>query len=303
MNAAMTDASRDPNSAPRPGCLRRLYRALNVLRYHNYYYYAAMHLGCLAVLVVGVDRTALLLCGGLYVARMLAITAGYHRYFAHRSYQTSRAFQFVLGLIGCTAMQYGPIRWAAMHRLHHRHSDQPGDLHSPRRSGFWWSHLGWVLPGPPPGMREADTAPDLWRFPELRWLDRNFRLPPLALAIGCYLVGGWSGFVWGYVVSTVLVYHATFSVNSLAHLFGGKRYETSDDSRNNWLVALIAFGEGWHNNHHRYPASARQGFFWWEVDLTYCALRLLAGLGLIWGLRRPPDRVPTAKLVPQSPGG
>jgi stearoyl-CoA desaturase (delta-9 desaturase) len=285
---------------PRPGGIRRLCRGLNVLKHHNCYSQAALHLGCMATLAVGVHTPDVLLCAGLYLLRMLAITAGYHRYFAHRTYKTSRAFQFLLGLVGCTAIQAGPIWWAAAHRHHHRHSDVPEDLHSPRLGGFWWSHLGWVLASLP-DVREADTASDFWRFPELRWLDRNCRLLAVALAVGCFVAGGWSGFVWGFVVSTVLLYHGTFSVNSLAHLFGRQRYRTADDSRNNWLVALITLGEGWHNNHHHYPAAANQGFFWWELDLTYYVLRLLAALGIIWDLRTTPARVLTSQLVRQPP--
>ena len=247
-------------------------------------------------IVVGLDRRAVLMCAALFALRMLAITAGYHRYFAHRTYKTTRAFQFLLGLAGCTAIQSGPIRWAAVHRYHHRHSDLPGDLHSPRQSGFWWSHMGWVLPGTP-DVGDVDLVPDLWHFPELRWLDRNCLLPPLALAVACFLVGSWSGFIWGFVVSTVLVYHATFAVNSLAHLFGRQRYRTGDDSRNNWLVALVTFGEGWHNNHHHYQAAANQGFFWWELDVTYYVLRLVAVAGLIWDLRTPPAHVLASDLV------
>src|SRR5262245_37028494 len=194
-------AASDPAGNPSPDRGLPAFRhSLNVLENHNYYYYASMHLGCLAVIVVGVDATAVLLCIGLFAVRMLAITAGYHRYFSHRSYKTSRTFQFVLGLVGCTAFQYDPIRWAGVHRHHHRHSDMPKDLHSPRHTGFWWSHLGWVLPGPP-ALREEDTGSDFCRYPALRWLDRHFRLPPAMLAAGCFLAGGWSGFVWGFVVS------------------------------------------------------------------------------------------------------
>jgi stearoyl-CoA desaturase (delta-9 desaturase) len=244
---------------------------------------------------VGISIFDVALCVSLYLVRMLAITAGYHRYFAHRSYKTSRAFQFLLGLFGCTAMQYGPIRWASMHRHHHRHADDSKDLHSPRTSGFWWSHVGWILAGPP-RPSGTDVARDFQRYPELRWLDSNFWLPAIAMAFGCWLVGGWSGFVWGFVISSVLVYHATFSVNSIAHIFGRRRYQTSDDSRNNSLVALLTLGEGWHNNHHHFPASARQGFFWWEIDFTYMALRVLSVFRIVWDLRQPPRRVYTTDL-------
>jgi stearoyl-CoA desaturase (Delta-9 desaturase) len=245
-----------------------------------------MHLACLAVLYTGVDAVSLLLCGGCYLVRMFGISAGYHRYFSHRSYKTSRAFQFLLACLGCSALQKGPLWWAGHHRHHHRHSDTPADPHSPHETGFWWSHVGWIL-----ARDHKDTnwqaVRDLSRYPELRWLDRHHWVPGVVLAVLCFLLGGWGGLVWGFVVSTILVYHATFSINSLTHLFGTRRYATPDDSRNNLLLALLAFGEGWHNNHHHYQSSANQGFFWWEVDLSYYALCLLRRLGLVWDLRKP----------------
>jgi len=222
--------------------------------------------------------------------RMFAITAGYHRYFAHRTFRTSRAFQLVLAVLGTTAVQKGPLWWAGIHRLHHRYSDQPGDPHSPRQSGFWYAHTRWIdddrwVPTPFAQVR------DLERYPELRWLNRHHYAAPLALAVGLFLAGGWPAFLWGFVLSTVLLWHSTYTINSLAHRWGTRRYETGDDSRNNWVLALLTFGEGWHNNHHRYMASARQGFFWWELDVSYYLLRGLAALGLVWDLREPPEEL------------
>jgi stearoyl-CoA desaturase (delta-9 desaturase) len=230
---------------------------------------------------------ALVLCGVLYFIRMFGITGGYHRYFAHRAYKTSRAFQFVLACLGCSALQKGPLWWAAHHRDHHRYSDTPDDPHSPHSNSLWWSHVGWIL-APAYDDARLDTVHDLSRYPEIRWLDRNHWVPGIVLGILCFLIGGWSGLVVGFFISTVLLYHAVFAVNSLCHLFGNRRYATTDQSRNNWWVALLTLGEGWHNNHHHYQSSANQGFFWWEVDISYYILRLLGLVGLVWDIRTPP---------------
>lgn len=266
---------------PPPHRSARWFNGLNRLPF------LALHLGCLAVFFVPATALDLALCCALYLVRMFGITAGYHRYFSHRSYKTSRAFQFVLAWLGCTAMQKGPLWWAATHRLHHRYSDTPQDPHSPVVRGFWWSHVGWVLS---PAYEETDmqVVHDWAQFPELCWLNRNHWVPGLVLAVLCFLVGGWRGLVWGYVVSTVLLYHAVFAVNSLCHLFGRRRYATPDQSRNNVWVALATFGEGWHNNHHHYQSSTNQGFFWWEIDVSYYLIKLLGCVGLVWGIRKPP---------------
>ncbi len=258
--------------------------------------FIALHLALIAVFFVPLTWDVLLLCGLTYFWRMFGITAGYHRYFAHRSYKTSRAFQFVLAWLGCSAMQKGPLWWAACHREHHRHSDTPEDPHSPWETSFWWSHVGWVL-----SSEHEETAweqiQDWSRYPELRWLDRHHWVPGLVLAVLCWLVGGWSGLVWGFVVSTILLYHATFTINSLSHLFGSRRYATPDDSRNNWLLALLTLGEGWHNNHHHYQSSANQGFFWYEIDIAYSVLCLLRCFGLVWQLRRPGEKALANRLI------
>jgi stearoyl-CoA desaturase (delta-9 desaturase) len=232
----------------------------------------------------------------LYAVRMLALSGGYHRYFAHRSYQTSRAFQFALAALGGTCAQRGALWWAANHRHHHSHSDQPADLHSPRQRGFLWSHMGWFL-----SKRFATTEErrigDFARFPELRWLDRHHFVPSWILLGVLLLVGGPSAVVWGCFVSTVFLWHCTFLINSLAHVSGRRRYRTGDDSRNSFPLALLTLGEGWHNNHHHCPSSATLGFQWWEVDLTYSCLRALAAVGLIWDLRGPPKAVLEARRV------
>jgi stearoyl-CoA desaturase (delta-9 desaturase) len=216
---------------------------------------------------------------------MFAITAGYHRYFAHRSFRTNRPVQFALALLGTTAVQKGPLWWAAHHRAHHRYSDTDRDVHSPQK-GFWWSHVGWILCD---RYKDADLGlvRDLVAFPELRFLERVNGVVPWVLAGVTLWIGGWSGLVFGFFGSTVVLWHVTFTINSLSHTFGTRRYATTDTSRNNPLLAMLTFGEGWHNNHHHYSASARQGFYWWEVDVSWYVLRGLAALHLVRGLRQP----------------
>ena len=223
----------------------------------------------------------------LYAVRMLALSGGYHRYFAHRTYRTSRAFQLALAFCGGTCAQRGALWWASNHRHHHSHSDQPADLHSPRHRGLFWSHMGWFL-----SKRYARTDEgrirDFARFPELRFLDRHHFLPSWVLLGTLWLWGGAPAVVWGCFVSTVVLWHGTFTINSLAHVMGTRRYRTADDSRNSFGLALFTLGEGWHNNHHHCPSSAALGFRWWEVDVTYVFLRVLSATGLIWDLRTPP---------------
>ncbi|MCC7633090.1 acyl-CoA desaturase [Stenotrophomonas rhizophila] len=262
--------------------------------------FAAMHLACLAVIWVGVSWVAVGVAVALYALRMFAITAFYHRYFAHRTFRASRPVQFVFALIGAASVQRGPLWWAAHHRNHHRHTDTAADPHSPGVHGFWWSHMGWFLTTD--GFR-TDWAriPDLARYPELRWLDRFDTLVPIVLAALLFGLGallerlapswGTSGgqmLVWGFFISTVVLFHATVSINSLAHRFGRQRFATGDDSRNNLWLALLTFGEGWHNNHHFFPGTARQGFYWWELDITWYGLRLMAALGLVRDLKPVP---------------
>jgi stearoyl-CoA desaturase (delta-9 desaturase) len=221
---------------------------------------------------------------------MFGLTAGYHRYFAHRSYKTSRVFQFLLALLGTFATQKGPLWWAGHHRTHHKYSDEPQDPHSVKQRGFWWAHLGWIL------VRryvETDYAriKDFTAYPELRWLNKWHLLPPIAMAVTLYLVGGHWALTWGFLVSNTLLWHGTFCVNSLAHLFGRRAYATDDSSRNSFLIALITLGEGWHNNHHYYQASERQGFYWYQLDITHCVLKALSWVGLVWDLNEPPAHV------------
>ncbi len=245
--------------------------------------FIAMHLACLSVFWVGASAQALAVAAGLFALRMFAITGFYHRYFSHRAFRTSRAAQFVFALLGASALQRGPLWWASHHRHHHAHADQPEDAHSARRHGFAWSHAGWFL-APAHFRTRMERVHDLAKFPELRWLDRFDTVVAIGLA-ALLLAIDVQTFVWGFCVSTVALYHATFTINSLAHRFGSRRYATPDDSRNNFWLALLTFGEGWHNNHHHSPGAARQGERWWEIDLTWYGLRALAAFGLIWDLK------------------
>jgi stearoyl-CoA desaturase (delta-9 desaturase) len=248
--------------------------------------YWGIHAACLLVFFTEPSAANVTLLLGSVVVRMFGITAGYHRYFAHKTYRTGRVFQFVLALLGCSALQKGPLWWAAGHRRHHVFSDQEGDLHSPR-DGFYWAHQGWIL-SPRWLETEYERIGDFAAYPELVWLNRWHLVPPLGFGVLCFLLGGFDALIWGFVLGTVALWHQTYLVNSVAHVWGSRRYDTPDTSRNNWLVALLTLGEGWHNNHHRFMASARQGFFWWELDPTYYALRGLAKLGIVRDLREPP---------------
>jgi stearoyl-CoA desaturase (delta-9 desaturase) len=252
------------------------------------------HLLPLAAIFTGVRLSWVLLGVALYVGRMFCITAGYHRYFAHRSYRLGRVTQFLLAFGGLTAAQKGPLWWASTHRDHHRFTDTDRDPHSPQK-GFWWSHVGWILSGKETGGH--DRIKDFAKYPELRFLDKHDWIGPWTLGVVCYLVAGWGGLVVGFFTSTVLLWHATFSVNSLSHTFGWRRFGTDDTSRNSVLVALLTMGEGWHNNHHHCPASARQGFRWWEVDITYYALQGLRLVGVTKDLRPPPASVRSSRQL------
>ncbi len=269
--------------------------------------FVGLHLACLGLIWVGWSWFAVLFAVILYAVRMFAITGFYHRYFAHKSFQTSRFGQLIFAIIGATAVQRGPLWWAAHHRDHHVHSDLEDDTHSPVQHGFFWSHMGWFLSSANFATK-FERVKELAKFPELRFLDRFDVLVPVVFAVTIYILGealatyapelntnGPQLLVWGFVLSTVALYHATFSVNSLAHVWGKRRYQTRDHSRNNFLIALLTLGEGWHNNHHHFPGAAKQGFYWWELDLTYYGLRVLAALGLIWNLRTVPIEIRESK--------
>jgi stearoyl-CoA desaturase (delta-9 desaturase) len=270
--------------------------------------FVLIHLGCGAVIWTGVSASAVVLGVALYWIRMFAITAGYHRLFSHRAYSTGRAFQFVLAFLAQASGQKSVLWWAAKHRLHHLHSDTAEDPHSPRHLGIFRSHIGWVFDrrhDPTDLVKVADLA----CFPELRWLHKYEALPPILLAGLCFLLAGWPGLVVGFCWSTTLVYHATFSINSLAHLRGKARYLTGDDSRNNAVLALLTMGEGWHNNHHACQSSARQGFRWWEFDASYILLQVLSASRLVSGLKSPPEALvrnekpPSARAINRAAQG
>jgi stearoyl-CoA desaturase (delta-9 desaturase) len=262
-----------------------------------------MHLCCAGVFFVQGGWPAFLIFSAMYLLHVFALTAGYHRYFSHKTFKTSRSFQFILALIGTTAAQRDPLWWASHHRMHHQHSDTENDVHSPRHRGFWWAHIGWVM------NRELletrlDKVKEFAKYPELMWLNRHpyapaFILASLLLAAGSFIhwvrpewgVTGPQFLFYGFFLSTIAVYHVTFCINSVAHMVGRKPYAVDDDSRNNWLLALLAMGEGWHNNHHRYAVCARQGFRWWEIDFSYMILRALQFFRIVWDIREPPKSI------------
>jgi len=260
----------------------------------------AMHVGCLGALWTGVSPAAVVFALGAYLARMFFITAFYHRYFSHRSFRASRAVQFIMALLGCTAGQRGPLWWSGHHRMHHARSDTEADPHSPAQKGFLFAHTLWFLTRANFAIPERYVK-DWRRYPELGRLERFDWVPFLGFGGLCYGLGEWLGaaystsgmqfLVWGFFISTVVLYHATYTINSLAHCFGSQRFETGDDSRNNPWLALLTLGEGWHNNHHRYPAAARQGFYWWELDISYWLLRLMQAMRIVGELRSVPRHI------------
>jgi stearoyl-CoA desaturase (Delta-9 desaturase) len=289
-------AGEAPNPATDPSALRRGRRAADErINRLTSVPFILVHLLPLLAVVTGVTVKAVVLCVVLFYGRMFFITAGFHRYFAHRSYKMGRAAQFVMAFGGGTAAQKGALWWAAHHRDHHRWSDTDEDVHSPQK-GFWWSHLGWILCDKYAGT-DYDRIRDFAKFPELRWLNKWNFVPPWALGVLCWLIAGWSGLLVGFFLSTVLLWHATFTVNSMAHVFGRRRYATEDTSRNSVLIVLWTMGEGWHNNHHHFQASARQGFFWWEIDFSWYVLRVLAALHIVRDLKVPSAAVLAANRI------
>lgn len=255
----------------------------------------AVHAACLLAFATEFSWHWVVVCLASYYVRMFGVTAGLHRYFSHRAYKTSRGFQFLLALLGTLSVQKGVLWWAANHRHHHKHSDQEEDIHSPTLRGFWWSHAGWIL-----STRYEDThldaIKDFARFPELLWLNKYFLVPVVAFFLGLFVTGGLPLLLWAGFIPTVLLWHGTFTINSLSHLFGGRRYLTTDTSKNNWLLAIITCGEGWHNNHHYHQNTANQGWFWWEVDFSFYALKVLSWVGLVSNLRLPAEATRLAHL-------
>jgi stearoyl-CoA desaturase (delta-9 desaturase) len=263
--------------------------------------FVAVHLAAIfGVVWLGWSWRGLALAVGLYYARMFFVTGGYHRYFSHRSFRTSRPMQLFFAFFAMTSSQKGVLWWASHHRAHHRFSDQEGDAHSVLREGFLWGHVGWILSRKYENV-DSKRIRDFAKYPELVWLGRVWWVPPATLAVVLFAVGGWFALVWGFFVSTTLLWHGTFTINSLSHMFGSRRYAVSDNSRNNPLLAAITMGEGWHNNHHYYQRSVRQGFFWWELDPTYYVLRGMETLGLVWDLHAPPSHVLLAGRMSNQP--
>jgi stearoyl-CoA desaturase (delta-9 desaturase) len=259
----------------------------------------AVHVGALAVFLTGTTWQDWVLFPLMMLFRGYVTTIGYHRYFSHRAFKTSRPVQFLLACACCLNLQRGPLWWAAIHRHHHRHSDDDHDAHSPVRGSIFWSHCGWMFST----LEEPnwDSVRDLRRFPELVWLERFWLLPPLLLAAVMYLVGGWSMVCLDFCLTAAIAMQAAFTVNSLGHLIGWQRYQTNDSSRNSFLMGFVTLGDGWHNNHHHYPHSANHGFFRGEVDSSYNLIRLMAWLGLIWDVRKaPPHKVAAVAARPSA---
>jgi stearoyl-CoA desaturase (delta-9 desaturase) len=252
----------------------------------------------IGIIAVGFSWAALAWCAGTFFVRMFGITGGYHRYFSHRTYKMGRVMQFLMGVLGVLAVQKGPLWWASHHRRHHKYSDQPEDVHSPKQRGFWWSHMFWILVERH-SVTEWDRIKDMAAYPELRFLERAHMLFVVGFATALYFIGGPVALFWGFFASTMLLWHATFTVNSLAHVWGSRRYETTDTSRNNVWIALLTMGEGWHNNHHHYQRSTRQGFYWWEIDASFYTLKAMSWLGLVSDLQGVPRHVRDQLEAPQ----
>ncbi len=274
--------------------------------------FIVLHLLPIGLFWTGATAFDWTLCISLYFIRMFFITGVYHRYFAHKTYKTSRIFQFLLAWGAQTSMQKGALWWAAHHRVHHRTSDTPEDPHSMKLYGFWYSHLGWILSSEYK-KTHYNLIQDFAKFKELRWLNNYHLVPPITLAIGLYIWGcfqnsptgfdynaGWSTLLCSFFLSTNILYHGTFSINSIMHKFGKARYESGDESKNHLLLALITLGEGWHNNHHYYQATVRQGFFWWEIDITFYVIKIFSWLGLVWDLKGVPDEIKYSKNMEEA---
>ncbi len=251
----------------------------------------AAHIGMVyGLYLIGFSWSGLALAIALYYARMFFVTGVYHRYFSHRAYKSSRWFTFVLAFLGGMSVQKGALWWASHHRHHHKHSDDESDLHSPRQHGLLWSHVAWIV-SKAHNDTDYSAIKDFAKYPELVFLNKHHYIPVAIYAAVLYATGGMWAFVWGFLVSTVLLWHGTFTINSLSHVFGSRRYKTTDDSKNNWVLALVTMGEGWHNNHHYYQSTANQGFYWWEIDLSFYIIKMMSWVGLVWDLRTPPQRV------------
>jgi stearoyl-CoA desaturase (Delta-9 desaturase) len=261
--------------------------------------FLSVHAMCLWAFQTGIQPEYLLLAIGSYYLRMVGVTAGYHRYFAHRSYKTSRVFQFLLAFLAMTSAQKGVLWWAAHHRHHHKYSDREEDFHSPLQRGFWFSHVGWTLSEK--HMRaDLSLIKDFAHYPEICFLNRFYFIPPALYGLLIYLLWGFPGLIWGFFISTTALYHCTFFINSLTHMVGRVRYRSGDGSRNSFILAILCCGEGWHNNHHHYQSTANQGWYWWEIDFSYYTLVVLSWFGIVWDLRKPPAHVKADTIAAES---
>lgn len=262
-----------------------------------------MHFCIFFAFFVNFSYPLLFLCILSTYIRLFGITAGFHRYFSHKTFKTNRFFQFILGLLGTFSAQQGPLWWAAHHRHHHKYSDTPNDTHSPYPNGFFHAHLGWLFKAYNDPIKK-EYVTDLLKYKELYLLDKYYYLIVIGYAVFIFYLGyilniffpswgitGFSSLVWGFFISTILLYHITFSINSIMHLFGSRAFNTKDSSKNNFLLSIFTLGEAWHNNHHRYPTSQRQGFIWWQIDITHLILSCLKFLGLIWDVKSPPRSI------------
>ncbi len=261
--------------------------------------FLSVHAMCLWAFQTGVQPEYLLLAIGSYYLRMVGVTAGYHRYFSHRSFKTSRVFQFLLAFLAMTSAQKGVLWWAAHHRHHHKYSDREEDFHSPLQRGFWFSHVGWTLSEK--HMRaDLSLIKDFSHYPEICFLNRFYFIPPALYGLLIYALWGFPGLIWGFFISTTALYHCTFFINSLTHMVGRVRYRSGDGSRNSFILAILCCGEGWHNNHHHYQSTANQGWYWWEVDFSYYILVVLSWFGIVWDLRKPPAHIKADTIAAES---
>ncbi len=262
-----------------------------------------VHVLCLGVVWTGWSTFAVFFAVIMYLLRMFSITAFYHRYFSHHAFQTNRFLQFIFAVWGCSALQRGPLWWAAIHRHHHIYADTDKDLHSPVRQGFFWSHIGWILAYENKRTR-IEYLKDWLTFPELVFMDKFAYVIPIIEAPIIFIIGhllsiyrpefntnGVQLLIWGFFISTVLSSHATFTINSIDHMYGSRRYNMQNTSRNNIMTAIVTLGEGWHNNHHHFPITARAGFYWWELDVTYYLLVILSWLRIVKNLTPLPDKI------------
>lgn len=282
------------------------------------------HLMPLFAIATGATAFDWWLCLGMYYFRMFWITGGYHRYFSHKTYKTSRVFQFLIAFFAETSVQKGVLWWGAHHRHHHKASDTPADPHSMKIYGFWYSHIGWIA-GPEYKETDFNSIQDYGKFPEIKWIDKHYVYPVIVMALAIFTLGGFvnnvadystdlgwatigswslqggtSALLIGFLLSTAILFHGTFSINSIMHKIGNKRYESGDESRNSLILALVTLGEGWHNNHHYYMSSTRQGFYWWEIDITYYILKAFSFVGLVWDIQEVPKHIKDSRSMKEA---